>query len=732
MTKTIPFYHPLRPTRFWKIAALLGVASLPFGYSAHGASPSIWNGAGTSDNWTDAANWGGNVPVPSATYDLQFDGTTRLTPNNDFAAGSNFKSITFNAGAGQFVIGGNSILLAGNITNSSSNLQTINLAISLNGNATYDGGTAGLKIGGQFSQNNSGNVLTVTNSVEFSGGMAIRPPIPNTGRVFTVNGSGTALFSGAITDGGTTVPALSQVVYSGSGTLTLAAAGNNYTGQTTVNSGTVSLTGSLTGGSNVVVQNSGVFSESTTGSISGGSALTFSSSGVNVLAGANSYTGNTTISGGTLRLNNASALGSTAVVNITGGRLDNVSGTAFSSTGSGAIGGDINFGNAGETSANNITLTGTTAFNSTLARTVTLAGTGLTVTMASTWQDNVDTAQNQLLVNGAGNTLVLGGLLLNNVAGGTTSQTRLLSGTGNLTFTGAVANGASSAAQSLTYQGSGTLTLAGTNTYTGATLISSGKLQLGNGGTTGSLSTSSAITTNGNFTINRSNAVVQGTDFSGSGIGGTGSFTQAGSGTTTFNATNTYTGTTTVAAGTLQIRGGSAIANNSAVSMGGGTLSVAGNSKEGAAASVVGGVASGTNTVGLGALTLTANSTLDFDSATNGNAMVFAGGFNAGTSVLTITNWTNANFNGTTNSGLSTDDRLVFNQNMSSYLGSFDFGGGAGVGISQIALGGGFYELGFSPVPEPATWAGGLLVCTVATVRLRRCLVRRKVIDSRL
>src|SRR5437867_489211 len=68
-----------------------------------------WNGGGADDNWTTADNWGGTVPL--AGDDLVFDGTTRLTPNNDFPADTNFRSITFNAG--DFTVGGNSVVIGG-------------------------------------------------------------------------------------------------------------------------------------------------------------------------------------------------------------------------------------------------------------------------------------------------------------------------------------------------------------------------------------------------------------------------------------------------------------------------------------------------------------------------------------------------------------------------------------------------------------------------------------------
>ena len=92
--------------------------------------------------------------------------------------------------------------------------------------------------------------------------------------------------------------------------------------------------------------------------------------------------------------------------------------------------------------------------------------------------------------------------------------------------------------------GGGLLCLSGVSDYYGATTISAGTLQLGSGGTMGSISINSAITDNGNLAFNRSGAVTQGTDFSGNPISGSGSLTQMGPGTLILNAHNTYTGTT--------------------------------------------------------------------------------------------------------------------------------------------------------------------------------------------
>ena len=89
---------------------------------------------------------------------------------------------------------------------------------------------------------------------------------------------------------------------SGVGTMTLSGI-NTYTGTTTVSAGTLSLTGSLTGGGAITTSGTGILNQSLAGAISGASSLTQNSSGTSILAGTNSYTGDTTINAGTLQVN---------------------------------------------------------------------------------------------------------------------------------------------------------------------------------------------------------------------------------------------------------------------------------------------------------------------------------------------------------------------------------------------------------------------------------------------
>ncbi|NBO42540.1 MAG: hypothetical protein EBU92_13685, partial [Betaproteobacteria bacterium] len=92
--------------------------------------------------------------------------------------------------------------------------------------------------------------------------------------------------------------------------------------------------------------------------------------------------------------------------------------------------------------------------------------------------------------------------------------------------------------------------LSGSNTYTGATTISNGTLQIGNGSDAGTISSTAAITNNGALVCN----VGTGVRTLGAVISGTGSLTQnSAGGSLTLSGSNTYTGNTTVIAGTLQL-----------------------------------------------------------------------------------------------------------------------------------------------------------------------------------
>ena len=126
---------------------------------ATGASGSLsWNGGSATDNnWSDAANWGGNNIA--ANDQLFFGGGSRLNNTNDSGAGTVYSGIIFNAGAGAFVLSGNPITLGGSIINSSSSPQTVKLGLVLNSTQTLNGATSALIIGAGVTNSINDNSL---------------------------------------------------------------------------------------------------------------------------------------------------------------------------------------------------------------------------------------------------------------------------------------------------------------------------------------------------------------------------------------------------------------------------------------------------------------------------------------------------------------------------------------------------------------------------------------------
>lgn len=134
-----------------------------------------------------------------------------------------------------------------------------------------------------------------------------------------------------------------------------------------------------------------------------------------------------------------------------------------------------------------------------------------------------------------------------------------------LTLSGAI----SGAGAGLVKIGDGTLLLTGTNTYDGTTSVSAGTLQIGSGGTTGSVAGPIAVSETLRF--DRSDSVTLAQP-----ISGTGDVHFAGTGTTTLTVANTYNGDTTLTAGSLVLAHAEALRNTRLIyNTGGGSLTVA-------------------------------------------------------------------------------------------------------------------------------------------------------------
>jgi outer membrane autotransporter protein len=136
-------------------------------------------------------------------------------------------------------------------------------------------------------------------------------------------------------------------------------------------------------------------------------------------------------------------------------------------------------------------------------------------------------------------------------------------------FSGTISGAGGVAVMNASFFGiNATMVLSGDNTYTGGTLICvCSTLQLGNGGTSGSIRGN--VTNGGTLAFNRSDIYV----FSGvieDDFGDAGNVVQMGRGTTVLTGNNTYTGNTIVAAGKLVVDG--SISGSQTSILNGGTL----------------------------------------------------------------------------------------------------------------------------------------------------------------
>ncbi len=437
---------------------------------------------------------------------------------------------------------------------------------------------AGTTGGGIINASGTG-LFKITQNLSTSGGGA---------KTLTLSGSGSGEFAGTIGNSGGGNTALTKI---GAGTWTLSGA-NSYSGGTLVSAGT--LVGDTTSLQGTITNNAALhFAQSTNGAyagvISGSGSLTKSGNAILTLAGSNSYGGGSALSAGTLRLDHANALGSGSLAQTDGASKLQV--------------------NAGGTIANNMSLYHVEFVNGGN----TLSGT---ITQNNTTYD----------VN----------------AGETNNLTGFLTGSGGVTLVGG-----------------GVLNITGTtNNYTGATTISNGTLRIGALANAGSVS---SIGTNGTINLGGPVAADAVLDYTGGDVATDRAFIIAnGGGTLNMASSATEMNLTGSAdgAGTLIIGEGTLVLSNSGApnsfSPGsiqidaGATLQLATNNQIGDTTGLIlngGTFRVGTASAGfsdvLGALTLSASSTIDLGAWTTGLRQLTFANSSAitWTGTLTITNW---------------------------------------------------------------------------------------------
>jgi autotransporter-associated beta strand protein len=228
-----------------------------------------WTGGdASSNNWNLAANWGGTVPA--ANDSLIFAGSTRLSPQNNFTAGSiQFNGITFAVGASAFSLSGNSYDLGGNITNSSSNLQTMGgSAFTLKSDIVINTGAPGISMSGTaakivgayaIEKTGSGTWTLSADSSGYSGNMTItQGTVLNSGTGSSAFGNGTTTMANGtgvtVSATGGAIVGTGGVKIANGGTVTFAV--TNPAGTVTLNSGTLFI-GDATYGQGVTIVKTG-------------------------------------------------------------------------------------------------------------------------------------------------------------------------------------------------------------------------------------------------------------------------------------------------------------------------------------------------------------------------------------------------------------------------------------------------------------------------------------------
>ena len=510
----------------------------------NGGGPSALTMAGSGTLVLSAANTysglttitsGGTLQIGNGGATGSINDTSGVTDNGTLAFDLSSSSTFSNAVTG-----------TGGLTQMASSVLCLTGSNTYTGPTTISGGT--LQLGGSTSLGNSP-------AVTFNGATGVLDLHSYSPTIGSLSGGGTVTNSTASTTSTLTLaPASSStatfngVIQNGSGTVALTVSdgtqiltgSNTYTGVTTIGTGATLQIGS--GGTRLDQQHqsvadngllvfdisSGTFSKN----ISGSGGLTQMAPSVLNISGVNSYSGPTTISAGTLQMGGGSGLeGSTAVsFGVNSGVLD-LNGNSISIASLSSVSGGTVTNNATSSGTQTLTLASTVPTTATFAGVIqngptravaltlnsasldeVLAGTdtytGSTTITAGTLGLGSNTALpglSPVTFTNASGVLDLGGYsptiisltgsgTVTNSSVSSTSTLTLAPTSGTSTFNGVIQSGAGTVG--VTVSGTGTMVLAGSNTYTGPTTISSGTLQIGSGGASGSINGTSSVTDN--------------------------------------------------------------------------------------------------------------------------------------------------------------------------------------------------------------------------------------------
>jgi len=516
-------------------SAIGGAASVTLMTTVGGATAAslVWNAAGFVNNGY-ALTMGSTKADSAITFTNAIGLDDGTATNNYFAREIR---VADNTGSS-----GDMAVLSGIISGSANAdlLKTGAGVLQLTGANTYSGNTiisAGtLQVGSGSTTGTLGSTGAILNngilSINRSDAFTISAPIAGTGSVTKLAAGALTLSGNNSYSGGTTLNggqiALGHISGLGTGALTVGTGAQSGTSNgTSAFLNTVALTGAISVANDIIlpndlsatnrqIHNKGGSGNSLqlTGTISGGGTGTVlfltddtaDSAGIIRLSGTNTFTGSVTLNRGSVQIDSDAALGATAntlTLNSYAGH-SLIFTNAMTYTHNTAVGfADATF----NTGSNNVIASGVI---STLSGTIGIIKTGsgnLTINNTNTYNGGTTVNGGVLIASGGAaipdvsavtlaNTAGVSLQLNNNetvasIAGGGTTggtielgnNTLSLAGTASTSFSGVI-NGIGGSITKIAAS-TGTLTLSGTNTYTGGTNLNGGALSISNGSALG-------------------------------------------------------------------------------------------------------------------------------------------------------------------------------------------------------------------------------------------------------